>query len=126
MYRKGNVLVVDDERFILQMTKDLLEKAGYRVATATNTIGAGYQLKDFDPDLVVLDIMLPGSLSGDQACDTLRAYKPALKIVFYSGVDEIQLKELGEKHRADACVSKAWRPTVLLETIDRLLGHEGP
>lgn len=122
MHRKANVLVVDDEPFILQMTRDLLEKAGFRVATASNTIGAGYLLKDFDPDLVVLDIMLPGSLSGDQACDTLRTYKPELKIVFYSGMDETQLEELGQRHRADAVISKGTRPSVLLDTVRRLLG----
>ena len=123
MSRKGNILVVDDEEFILTMTKDLLEKAGFRVATATNTIGAGYMLKDFDPDLVLLDIMLPGSLSGDQASDTLRTFKPGLKIVFYSGIDEQQLKELGEKHQADACISKGIRPTELIRIIERLLSE---
>ena len=121
MSRKGNILVVDDEEFILTMTKDLLEKAGFQVATATNTIGAGYMLKDFDPDLVLLDIMLPDSLSGDQASDTLRTFKPGLKIVFYSGIDEQQLKELGAKHGADACVSKGIRPTELIRIIKRLL-----
>ena len=124
MSRKGNILVVDDEEFILTMTKDLLEKAGFRVATATNTIGAGYMLKDFDPDLVLLDIMLPGSLSGDQASDTLRTFKPGLKIVFYSGIDEQQLKELGAKHGADACVSKGIRPTELIRIIKDLLSEQ--
>jgi DNA-binding response OmpR family regulator len=123
MSRKGNILVVDDEEFILTMTKDLLEKAGFRVATATNTIGAGYMLKEFDPDLVLLDIMLPGSLSGDQASDTLRTFKPGLKIVFYSGIDEEQLKELGARHGADACVSKGVRPTELIRIIERLLSE---
>jgi len=123
MSRKGNILVVDDEEFILTMTKDLLEKAGFRVATASNTIGAGYMLKDFDPDLILLDIMLPGSLSGDQASDTLREFKPGLKIVFYSGIDEQQLQELGKKHKADACVSKGVRPTELIKIIEDLLSR---
>jgi DNA-binding response OmpR family regulator len=123
MSRKGNILVVDDEEFILTMTKDLLEKAGFKVATASNTIGAGYMLKDFDPDLILLDIMLPGSLSGDQASDTLREFKPGLKIVFYSGIDEQQLKELGEKHKADAWVSKGIRPTELIKIIEGLLSE---
>ena len=124
MNRKGNILVVDDEEFILKMTKDLLEKNGYEVATASNTIGAGYLLKDFNPDLVVLDIMLPGSLSGDKACDTLRAFKPDLKIVFYSGMDDEKLRELGDQHKADACISKGTRVTGLLDTIRRLLDSE--
>ncbi len=126
MHHKGNVLVVDDDEFILKMTKDLLVKNGYSVATATNTIGAGYLLKDFDPDLVVLDIMLPGSLSGDRACDTLRAFKPGLKIVFYSGIDDNKLAALGQQQKADAVLSKGGRVTELLQLIERLLGERSP
>jgi DNA-binding response OmpR family regulator len=122
MTAKKNVLVVDDEQFILKMSKDLLEKHGYNVATASNTIGAGYLLGSFNPDLVLLDIMLPGSLSGDQACETLRNLQPDIKIVFYSGIDQEQLKNLGDKHQADAIVSKGTRPTELLKIIDDLLG----
>jgi len=122
MSSKGNILVVDDEPHILKMNKDLLEKSGYTVATATNTMGAGYLLAGFDPDLVLLDIMLPGTLSGDQVCESLRALKPGLKIVFYSGIDEGRLKALAELHKADAFISKGTRPTVLLNTIQRLLG----
>ena len=126
MSRKGNVLVVDDDQFILKMIRDLLEKSGYSVATATNTIGAGYLLKDFDPDLVVLDIMLPGSLSGDRACNTLRAFKPGLKIVFYSGIDDKKLAELGDQEQANAVLSKGGRVAELLKIIERLLGDRSP
>ena len=126
MHHKGNVLVVDDDRFILKMAKDLLEKNGYSVATATNTIGAGYLLKDFDPDLVVLDIMLPGSLSGDRACNTLRAFKPGLKIVFYSGIDDNKLVALGKQEKADAVLSKGGRVSELMQIIERLLGERSP
>jgi len=124
MSRKPHILVVDDEEFILKMTRDLFEKNGFEVATASNTIGAGYLLKDFDPDVVVLDIMLPGSLSGDQACDTLRAFKPDLKIIFYSGIDDDKLKELGDRHRADAVICKGSRVSELLAIIRKLLDSE--
>ncbi len=126
MHYKGNVLVVDDDKFVLKMTKDLLEKNGFAVATATNTIGAGYLLKDFNPDLVVLDIMLPGSLSGDRACDTLRAFKPELKIVFYSGIDDNKLVALGKQEKADAVLSKGGRVSELMKIIERLLGERSP
>ncbi|RME24916.1 MAG: response regulator [Deltaproteobacteria bacterium] len=115
-----SVLVVDDDEFILKMVAELLEKKGFRVATASNTIGAGYMLKEFDPDVVVLDIMLPGSLSGDAACDTLRQLKPGIKILFFSGMDESQLAKLGERHKADAVLSKGGRINKLVETIESL------
>ncbi len=121
MKQKQRILVVDDDQFILKVIEELLQKEGYTVTTTTNTIGAGYLLKEFDPDLVVLDIMLPGSLSGDAACDTLRQFRPGIKIVFYSGIDEKQLKDLGERHRADAVLSKGGRVSELIGTIRRLL-----
>ena len=116
------ILLVDDDHNILAMTRQLLEKSGFEVKCATNTIGAGYLLSDFKPDLVVLDIMLPGSLSGNQACDTLRTCRPGVKIAFYSGMDEGRLNELAHRHKADAVISKGTRPTVLLHTIHELLG----
>ncbi len=126
MTARKRVLIVDDDASILEMLKALLERADYDVRTAANTIGAGYLLKDFSPELVVLDIMLPGSLSGDQACETLRELCPGIKIVFYSGLTEDRLAELGAAHRADAVFSKGHRPSTLVKAIGRLLGTDTP
>lgn len=125
MERKARILVVDDDPAILAMVRQLLEKAGHRVKVATNTIGAGYLLGDFKPELVVLDIRLAGSQSGDQACETLRQYRPDILIVFYSGLDEQRLRELGARQKADAVLSKGSRTSELVETIERLLRRDG-
>ena len=71
---------------------------------------------------MIMDIMLPGSLSGDQACDTLRELRPGIKIVFFSGIERAKLEKLGEKHKADAVVSKGPRPSELIQTIHQVLG----
>lgn len=119
---KAKILVVDDEADILLLLKRLLEAEGFEVRTASNTMGAGYTLADFAPDLVVMDIMLPGSLSGDQACDTLRDLRPGIKIVFFSGLERAKLEKLGAKHKADAVVSKGPRPSELIKIIRQVLG----
>lgn len=116
------VLVIDDDPFILEAVGSLLKKAGYQVATASNTMGAGYLLRDFAPDLVVLDIMLPGSFSGDQACATLRELSPEIRIVFYSGIDRTQLEKLARQNRADGWLNKGGRVAELIQLIDSLLG----
>ena len=119
---KAKILGVDDEEDILVLFKRLLEAKGFEVQTASNTMGAGYLLADFSPDLVVLDIMLPGSLSGDQACDTLRNLCPGIKIIFFSGMEREALEALGAKHKADAVISKGPRPSILVQTIHQVLG----
>jgi CheY-like chemotaxis protein len=123
MPHRKRILIVDDDESILDMLRGLLEHAGFRVRTASNTIGAGYLLKDFSPDLVILDIMLPGSMSGDQACETLRALCPGIKIVFYSGMAEDELAALAAQHRAEAVFSKGSRPSTMIRAIERLLGE---
>ncbi|NMB73820.1 MAG: response regulator [Myxococcales bacterium] len=122
MAEHKKILVIDDDPFILEAVGSLLQKAGYRVATASNTMGAGYLLRDFAPDLVVLDIMLPGSFSGDQACATLRDLSPGIRIVFYSGIDQAQLRRLAEQNHADAWLNKGGRVSELIQIIDGLLG----
>lgn len=126
MARAAKILLVEDDPNIQTLTKRLLEQAGYEVRAASNTVGAGYMLSEFEPDLVVLDIMLPGSLSGDQACPTLRKIRPGIKIVFYSGIDEKQLAKLAEKYGADAFVSKGGRSSALRRVVERLVGPARP
>ncbi|MEJ7727646.1 MAG: response regulator [Polyangiaceae bacterium] len=59
MARRPMVLLVDDEIAILQVVSDLLESAGYEVATASDGEAALRNLRAREPDAVVLDVMLP-------------------------------------------------------------------
>ena len=55
------VLIVDDEEDIRNTVKDILEKEGYKIKTAINGDDALDKIKEFKPDLVLLDIMMPGT-----------------------------------------------------------------
>ncbi|HEX5647223.1 MAG TPA: response regulator, partial [Nitrospira sp.] len=66
------VLVVEDERDILQLVTLYLEKEGFRVLTATTGIEALKKVKDEKPDLLILDLMLP-EMDGLEVCKRVRA-----------------------------------------------------
>ena len=66
------VLVVDDEPHIIEVVCDYLKQAGYRVVTAGDGQTALTLARHEHPDLVVLDLMLPGGLDGLDVCRSLR------------------------------------------------------
>jgi DNA-binding response OmpR family regulator len=64
------ILVVDDEKSFLDIIKDAFEIRGYQVITATNAVEAGLELADKKPELILMDIKMPG-INGLQACDAI-------------------------------------------------------
>lgn len=83
---EGTVLVVDDEKNILEATADLLRLLGYRVLTASNGQEALslYDVKTDEIDLVILDMILPG-MSGAETMKMLKLINPAVKVILASG-----------------------------------------
>jgi len=65
------IMVVDDEENILQLMRAVLEEAKYNVATASNGEECLQKLKKTKPDLVLLDMMMPG-MSGREVCERIR------------------------------------------------------
>ena len=66
------ILVVDDEPQIVEIVQDYLKQAGYRVLTARDGQTALTLARHEHPDLVILDLMLPGDLDGLEVCSRLR------------------------------------------------------
>ncbi|MFP4106070.1 MAG: response regulator [Phycisphaerae bacterium] len=117
---KYRILVVDDDPQIVELFSDVLESDGrFEVATATTGYDAGVLTQQFNPDLVVLDYMLP-DINGNVVCQTIRQ-NPKLnriKILIISGMvnpSEVeQLKEAG----ADDFIKK---PFNIEQVIDRIV-----
>ena len=118
MARKA-VLVVDDDELILQMSRELLEKRGFRVATASNTIGAGYLLRDFDPDLVVLDILMP-KMDGLEFTRRIRSERNIAIIMLTARVEETE-RIVGLELGADDYVTKPFSPRELVARVRAVL-----
>lgn len=120
------VLVVDDDPIIIELLVLNLELEGHDVVTASDGRQALDRAHDADPDLVLLDIMMP-EIDGFEVCERLRA-DPAtatLPVVFLSArAHEADLVR-GTKVGADAYVTKPFDPMELMELIARLHGaHE--
>jgi two-component system alkaline phosphatase synthesis response regulator PhoP len=107
------VLLVDDEQDIIDLLKYNLEREGYQVHTALNGREAIKQARQHRPDLIVLDIMMPG-MDGVEVCNQLRQmpeFKQTL-ITFLSA-------------RADDFITKPVRPKVFVSKIKALLKRSG-
>jgi two-component system alkaline phosphatase synthesis response regulator PhoP len=112
------VLVVDDEESLLTIIRYALEEAGYKVATALDAQAASTQLKEFEPDLVVLDVMLPGQ-SGLELCREVRATSNVPIIMLSARSEEVD-RILGLELGADDYVTKPFSPR---ELVSRVRAH---
>jgi len=87
---KRKVLIVDDDEELVELLVDVFERDGrFDIRTANNGFDAGMQVKEFRPDLVVLDVMLP-DINGKEVCQRVRSDSSleAVKIICISGMVE--------------------------------------
>ena len=114
----GKILVVDDEKDIIQIVKYNLELNGYEVEIAENGVDAIIKSKSFKPDLILLDIMMPHK-DGIQTCIELRAnseYDDTL-IIFLTAKSDEQSEIKGLELGADDYISKPIKPKLLVSRI---------
>lgn len=123
---KRKVLIVDDDEELVELLRDTFERDGrFEIRTANNGFDAGMLVKEFRPDLVVLDVMLP-DINGREVCVRVRSDKSLdeVKIVCISGMVEADkvadLKAAG----ANEFIQKPFAVDKLLERVCELLTLE--
>ena len=119
---KKKILLVDDEPDILSMLKMRLEASGYEVITAADGNTAYNKAKSDLPDLIILDLMLPG-IDGYQVCRLLKfdeKYRH-IPIVMLTAKGQREDKEWGEKVGADYYFTKPFNAVEVLDKIKELL-----
>lgn len=113
------ILVVDDEESILKIVDYALAEAGYEVHLARDGSGAEFMFDQVAPDLVILDVMLPGKSGLDIAKDLrARSYVPI--IMLSARGDEID-RILGLEFGADDYVTKPFSPRELVSRVKAIL-----
>ena len=123
---KRKVLVVDDDPDLVELIVSVLEAdRRFETKVATNGFEAGMMVKEYRPDIIILDVMLP-DINGKEVCIRVRndASLENVKIICISGmVERNKIKELKEVG-ADDFLQKPFETDVLLSRICRLLGVE--
>lgn len=114
----GKILVVDDEPDIVEFISYNLKTKGYQIATARDGVEAIKKAKDFQPDLILLDIMMPNK-DGMQALKELRQIPDfeQTAIIFLTALSDEKSEIEGLNIGADDYISKPIKPELLVTRI---------
>ena len=119
---KQKILIVDDEKDILDLIAFNLNREGYQVSTAQNGEEAISVAKQVNPDLIILDVMMP-KMDGIEACRIMRAM-PEFKstfMVFLTARSEEYSEIAGFHVGADDYIAKPIKPRALMSRINAIL-----
>ena len=108
-----HIFVIDDDANIRQLILRYLEKEGYKVTTFENADSVLEAFNTMQPDALVLDIMMPGSMDGLDLCKKIRMISQ-VPIIFVSAKDEAVDRIIGLELGADDYLSKPFSPRELL------------
>lgn len=126
MQSNNRVLLVDDERDILEFLSYNLKKEGFEVATCTDGQMALDMLDEFQPNLIVLDVMMPG-MDGIETCENIRSHSKYdhILITFLTARAEDYSQVAGLEAGADDYINKPIKPKVLVSRVKALLRRKG-
>lgn len=116
---KETILVIDDEVKIIEVIKLYLENEGYTVIQATSGIEALKKQSEFNPDLLILDLMLP-DISGENVCERIREESevPIIMLTAKSSEDSILN---GYSIGSDDYITKPFSPKQLVAKVNAVL-----
>ncbi|MCD6293637.1 MAG: sigma-54-dependent Fis family transcriptional regulator, partial [Deltaproteobacteria bacterium] len=116
------ILVVDDETSILQSLEGILTDEGFDVAIAESGLEALGKVEEVMPDLVLLDIWMPG-LDGIETLEKIKDLYPALQVIMMSGHGNIETAVKATKVGAYDYIEKPLSLEKLLVSINNALAH---
>lgn len=120
--QKETILIVDDEADIREFLKYNLEKSDYKVITAKDGKDGVESFKNENPDLILLDVMMPG-MDGMEVCSMIREMEDIKQpiIAFLTARSEDYSQIAGFEVGGDDYITKPIRPRVLVSRIEALL-----
>lgn len=122
MIDKGRILLVDDEEDILEFLSYNLIKEGFKIKTASNGKSALKILEKFNPDLIILDVMMP-EMDGIEVCESIRKNEKNddVLILFLTARSEDYSELAGFSAGADDYITKPIKPKLLVSRVNAIL-----
>lgn len=117
------VLIVEDQSDIRKLIRMTLEFEDYEIHEASDGAFGLSMVSAVRPDLVLLDVMMPGEIDGLQVCQRIKS-DPELahiKVVLLTARGQARDREAGDAARADEYLVKPFSPLQLIETMERLI-----
>ena len=114
-----HVLVVDDEQNLVDLLRGYFEREGFTVSTATDGPSAVETARTGQPDVIVLDLMLPG-FDGLEVCRRLRQFSDAYVLMLTARTDEVD-RIVGLEIGADDYLGKPFSPRELVARVKAML-----
>ena len=117
------VLIVEDQADIRKLIRMTLEFESYEIHEASDGAFGLRMASAVRPDIVLLDVMMPGEMDGLQVCQAIKS-NPALasvKVVLLTARGQAGDREAGTQAGADEYLVKPFSPLQLIDTIERLM-----
>ena len=113
------ILVIDDEEGVLTLLKFRLGRFGHEVITSNNGIDGIRKARMFEPDLILLDLVMPG-MSGFRVCELLKSYKKTknIPIFIFTALDRLEDVERAFEKGADDYIVKPFEVVTINNTIE--------
>lgn len=125
MKKKKTVFIVEDDLLSAEYLKEILIKENYDVFDIVDTGEEAVQkCKTIQPDILLMDIMLKGQLSGSEAAVEIKHFHPECKIIFLTAFAEPEMVDYAERSKAYAYLMKPYREKEILATIRVILTQD--
>ena len=117
------LLIVEDQADIRKLIRMTLEFEPYEIHEAADGVSGLRLAGEILPEMMLLDVMMPGELDGLQVCRSVRADPrlAGMRVLLLSARGQARDREAGELAGADAYLIKPFSPLQLVETIERML-----
>lgn len=117
------ILIVEDHADIARLIRMTLEFESHELHEAHDGSSGLHRARELRPDLILMDVMMPGEVDGLQACERIKR-DPELahtKVVLLTARGQQRDREAGLKAGADGYLVKPFSPLRLIEAVDQLL-----
>lgn len=121
---KRNALIVDDQPDIRKLILMTMESEDFELHETDNGVDALRIAQNLRPDVILLDVMMPGGLDGYQVCEKIKAdavLRSTTKVILLTARGQRTDIERGQAVGCDAYLVKPFSPIELLDTVDRLV-----